>query len=260
MNFKEFCKKLGLTAKQGEVYESVFSLGSASAADVARQTGINRTLIYDHLNVLVEKGLVSLSVANGKRVFTALPPETLVETLEDELRERESERERALKEIAGALPELKRRFNSGGRVSASILLGEKGVRNLFRDIVSTLKRGEEDLVFIANYEGRRILGNTIEQYYARCGRKGTRIRVIFDSRPETIRVAHETARLRGVTARLLPADYSSLTTFHVYGGKVSLLLFSEGEVFGLLVDNAKIADGLRKHFEALWKNAEPVKN
>ena len=91
-----------------------------------------------------------------------------------------------------------------------------------------------------------------------CKKRGIRVRVIFDSRPRTVIIGKETAKFQNVKVRFLPAEYASLTTFHVYGTKVSLLLFSEGEVFGLLIDNKKVANGLRKHFEALWKTAEPA--
>ena len=257
MRFEDFAQKFGLTPKQTEIYRCLFSLGSASAADIAQRTGINRTLIYDHLNLLVEKGLVSLSTVNNKRMFLALEPKALIQTLEDELMETEERRKTKLEELRKSLPELEKLFSKVRGAQASILLGKKGVRSLFRDVVSSLKRGQEDLVFIANYEGRELLGSTILNYYAQCGKKGIRIRAIFDSRQRTIAIGKETAKFPGVLVRFLPAEYASLTTFHIYAHKVSLLLFSEGEVFGLLIENKKVADGLRKQFEALWKNAKP---
>ncbi len=257
MKFEDFAKKFGLTPKQTEIYRCLFSSGSASAGDLAQRTGINRTLIYDHLNLLVGKGLVSISTVNGRRAFSALEPKTLVRTLEDELIEAEEKRKAQLEELRGSLPELEKLFSKAGGTQANILLGKKGVRSLFRDIVSSLGRGQEDLVFIANHEGREILGSAILNYYAQCNKKGIRVKVIFDSRQRTIAIGKETAKFPNVLVRFLPAEYASLTTFHVYASKVSLLLFSEGEVFGLLMDNKKVADGLRKHFEALWKNAKP---
>ncbi|MBI5035779.1 hypothetical protein HZC09_00395 [Candidatus Micrarchaeota archaeon] len=252
---QELMSKLGLTKKQGQTYGCLFSLGTASAADIAQRTGINRTLIYDHLNTLVEKGMVSVSQINNKRAFTALHPRTLAKVLEDKNNEEENRRRTTLKDLKELLPNLERQFNMTKRISASILMGQKGVHNLFQDVTATLKKGQEDLVFIANHEGRELLGTTIKKYYAQSKRKGIRIRVIFDSRPQTVKIASETARLPNVKVKYLPASYSTLTTFHVYGSKVSLLLFSEGEVFGLLIDNQKIAASLKKHFEALWKMA-----
>ncbi|MCX6778047.1 MAG: winged helix-turn-helix transcriptional regulator [Candidatus Micrarchaeota archaeon] len=252
MNFSEFAARLGLTEKQRQIYECLFSLGSASAADIAQRTGMNRTLIYDHLNILVEKGLISFSTVNNKRSFTALEPKTLVRNLEDEIGELENKRKRELEQLRRSLPELESYFNTKDRAAVGILLGQKGVRNLFGDIVSSLKRGEEDAVFIANYEGRELLGSAILNYYAQCRKKGIKIRVIFDSRPKTLRIGKETAKFSNVRVRFLPAQYSTLTTFHVYGGKASMLLFSEGEVFGLLIENKKVAAGMKKQFEALW--------
>ncbi|MFH1448377.1 MAG: helix-turn-helix domain-containing protein [Candidatus Micrarchaeota archaeon] len=256
MDFKEFSAKFGLSERQSGVYGCLFSLGSASAADIVQRTGINRTLVYDYLNLLIEKGLVTISMINNKRVFTALEPKTLIQNIEDELNDIEKKKKRDLQELRDSIEDLGRYFNTSERASVGILLGKKGVRNLFRDIVSTLKRGQEDLVFIANYEGRGLLGSTIENYYTQCRKKGIRIRVIFDSRPRTTKIGTEISRLPHAKVRFLPAEYSTLTTFHVYGDKASLLLFSEGEVFGLLIENKKVAKGLKKHFEALWKLAE----
>ena len=60
-------KELGLSKGQISVYSAVLELGISSLNKIQEKTGIERRNIYDILNKLIEKGLISYTVEKGKR-------------------------------------------------------------------------------------------------------------------------------------------------------------------------------------------------
>ena len=56
---KDLLKSIGLTDIEIEVYLAIIDLGSCLAGEIARKTGIHRRTVYDAINRLIEKGLVS---------------------------------------------------------------------------------------------------------------------------------------------------------------------------------------------------------
>lgn len=258
MDAETLAEEFRLTLGQAKVYSSLLQLGSASVREIIRKTAIHRALVYDYLNQLIEKGMCAEAFVNNRNTYSAVPPSVVAKTLQERMDEERRMEEKRRKNLATLASELERLTASAEKPSVSVLYGMEGVKALFKEIASSLGKGEEDLVFIANYEGRAQFGVTILKYYKEMGKKGASARVIFDGRPETVKIGKKTAEMPFVEVRFLPAEYSTLTTMHVYRNTVCLLLFSEPDVFGLKVENKKVADGFHKHFEALWKMAKPA--
>ena len=98
MNFMEQFALLDLNGRQGKIYLTLLQLGSASAIELAKHTGFKHPTVYDVLDLLQSKGLVSETFSGGRKLFSAEPPENLQEI--------ESRRQHALDEILPSLREL----------------------------------------------------------------------------------------------------------------------------------------------------------
>ena len=70
----EYLQKIGLTAGEIKVYNAVLELGISSLGKIQEKTGIERRNIYDILNKLIEKGLISYTIEKGKKTFQAKLP------------------------------------------------------------------------------------------------------------------------------------------------------------------------------------------
>ncbi|MBI2130057.1 helix-turn-helix domain-containing protein, partial [Candidatus Woesearchaeota archaeon] len=90
-------EKIGLTRNQSEVYLALLKLGSATAQQIIKESGMHRSRVYDSLEKLQQLGLVSSVVKDYKRYFQAAKPEKLFEYVD--------EKKEAISQI---LPELKR--------------------------------------------------------------------------------------------------------------------------------------------------------
>ena len=66
MDIKVF-EALGLSNIEAKVYLSLLELGNAVANKVAEKSGIHRRTVYDALETLIEKGLVSFVIEANKK-------------------------------------------------------------------------------------------------------------------------------------------------------------------------------------------------
>jgi len=76
-------KDIGLTDTEIKIYLALLSLGATPAGRIVEQTGVYRKNLYDALNKLVEKGLVSYVIEHKKKFFQAKNPENLEKYLDE---------------------------------------------------------------------------------------------------------------------------------------------------------------------------------
>src|SRR3989344_2051758 len=80
-------KELNLSEGQIAVYAAVLELGISSLNKIHEKTGIERRNIYDILNKLIEKGLISYTIEKGKKTFQSTHPNKIISYLEDKKRD-----------------------------------------------------------------------------------------------------------------------------------------------------------------------------
>ncbi len=65
----EYLRKIGLSEGEVKVYSAVLNIGTSNLNKIHEKTGIERRNIYDILNKLIEKGLISYTIEKGKKHF-----------------------------------------------------------------------------------------------------------------------------------------------------------------------------------------------
>ena len=104
MNIIDQLETLGLNGRQAKVYLALLQLGSASAIEIAKATRFKHPTVYDVLDVLKERRLISETFEGGRKRFSAEDPNCL--------RLAEEERHRTLEEL---LPDLQALYGGGKR-------------------------------------------------------------------------------------------------------------------------------------------------
>ena len=240
--------KIGLTQKETAIYLSALRLGSETATNIAKYSGINRTTVYDIFDGLIKKGLAT-KIDKGTAVyFQVTDPKNLINYLESEKNEyiRKIEKEKQeLTEILPAIQSIERAASTKPKVQ--FFEGEKGMREAYED---TLK-SEEPIRAYANVEDMHAaLPNFFPEYYARRSEKNIHIRAICPDNDLSVeRKKHDAEELREI--KLIPKDkYSFSPEINIYNGKV--LIASWREKMAILIDSQEIADLHKKMYDLLW--------
>lgn len=129
-------QELGLTQNEAKIYESLVQGGVMNVSQIALKSTIHRRSVYDALNRLVEKGLISQIINKAENSYQAVDPVKFLELI----KEKENK-------IKTALPELRRQYFSREIKEMPYLYQNvEGFKNYLRDFL----RLSEDIFLMGN--------------------------------------------------------------------------------------------------------------
>lgn len=251
MDMIESLRDAGLSENEAKVYEALLNIGMTSAKGIIEETGLHRQLVYDSLDVLMNKGLASYVMKSGVRHFKASDPEQILnyfDKQEEEIREKKE----SFKQI---LPKLKRlREHIAPEQEVSLYRGKKGIETLLDD---QLEQEEEILTIGASdieaEPFRYHLREYLPGFHEEREEKGIPFKIILSEELEN-RVK-KLDKLEHAQARRLPKEFTSNTSTMIYGNKVSIVMWGS-QPFGILIKSKDIPEAQKKHFNILWEMAE----
>jgi len=243
----EFLERLGLGRNEAKTYLTLLRLGKANSAELARESGIHRINVYDVLNSLISKGLVSYYNEAGTRVFKAETPERLKETLAERLSLLETN-----------LPGLLAQFNSKKEPwEVTVLRGVEGKKSHFEEI-QRVARDTWHFVFIPHglISLERAPYNTMmRKWYDRLAKQGVGSRSLILDTPDARKRAKIFAGLRGLKIRFSKEIAFAPVSWDVSKGLVFLTFHTEPYLI-IRIKSKEIADAFKNNFEIMWRAAK----
>ncbi len=239
--------KLGLNKNEAKVYVTLLQLGTASAGQLIKATEFHRNIVYDNLEKLADRGLVTFIIEGKKKRFRPAPPEMITQMLEKEQQEL-NER----KETAEIIKKEVERITSHAKEAqeATMFQGINGLKVLFKD---TLTEGKEYYVFGAPKSSLGIMGSTYwENYNLKRAEEKIKIKMIFndDLREWSYKIKSGLTHIR-----FLPKKFDSITETIIYGNKVAIIVWTQKPIATLIKDK-HLATSYKHYFDLLWKQAE----
>lgn len=231
---KSRLQDLGLSEGECEVYLSLFKLKDATVIDLAKSTGRHRTHIYDTLEKLKEKGLVSESVVDNRRSFTASSPENLL----DYVKEKEETAHSLIKELKLLQTPPK------SSLHVEVYKGFPGLKSVLRDIL----REKQDCIGYG--EGTRF-GKVLPIFYDQFRREAEKLHIHTKL---ILKKGVSVPERKGLEVRYL--DYTSPSTTFVYAHKVVIIIW-EPFPTAIKISDAQTSQSYKNYFELLWKVAKP---
>ncbi|MFH1432135.1 MAG: helix-turn-helix domain-containing protein [archaeon] len=230
--------EIGLTENESKIYLSLLRLGSATAGEITEKSGVHRRNVYDAIDRLAEKGLVSAITKNNKKYFQPSDPKELLTILKN--------KEKTIETI---IPDLKNLYeNPETRQEIRIFYGEPGLKALM-DIQA--EDNKEIFVLASKNSIAEILRFTFPEYVKKRVEKGIWINFIFNSFEAGKKVSE--APLSRV--RYFPKEHSVPSTFMIWGGKSAVMVFTENSPIIVLFDNPDIAKDYMDYFTLIWQIA-----
>ena len=151
MNLQKILQELGLEEKEAKVYLELLKLNETTATKISEKTNLDRTLMYQLTNKLIEKGLVSYIIKNNVKYFSAVNPEKLVQ----DLKEKEKQLQKAMPEL------LNLKKSKEEETKVEIFKGEEGLKTVLKDIIRTKK---DYIVFGEESQFQEILPIFVYQF------------------------------------------------------------------------------------------------
>ena len=251
----ELLKNIGLTDSEIKVYLALLELGSTTKGPIVNKSGVASSKIYELLEKLTQKGLVSSVIKSGVRYFESAPPSRIL----DYLKEKENalqEQEKKLQELIPAL-EMKRSMAGIGS-EVQVFKGMKGAETSFGDILKELKRGDEYYVlgiskFTPHFE------RFVIHFHKRRAKQGIKCKILVNELAKDIGKQLEQVPL--TKTMYLQKELFTPVVFIIYKDK-TLISIGLDEIF-IQIKSKNLSDGLRAYADYMWsigKNAYINKN
>ncbi len=228
----ESLEEYGLTGKESMIYTILLEYEELNASQIAKYTKINRSVVYSHLESLIDKGLVSYFVKNNVKYFKAANPESLIQYLK--------EKQEKLQSIIPRLKEVKK--NKQEEVKVELYRGTEGWITILKDII----RHKEE-VFILGYQGEpeEILPAYTQQYIKQINKEKIREKIL-SVRGAKISIG------RYSEVKYLPREFEIPSTTVIYGDKIVIAIYTK-PYFAIVVKSRDVAESYKRFFELLWK-------
>jgi sugar-specific transcriptional regulator TrmB len=248
---QEILEKAGLSKNESRVYLALLELGVTSSKQVIEKTHLHIQTIYDSLELLIEKGLVSFVIKANRKHFKASDPKRFFDYFESREEELVSQKEE-FKKILSKLSA--KRELSREKQETTVYSGNKGLKSLMDDM---LDQNHEILTIGASDTKAEAFQYHLEfnlpKFHTFRVKKKIPYKILLSE--DLKKRANELNKLKNSEAKVLPKEFTSNSSFNIYGNKVSIIMWGS-EPFGILIKSKEIADAQRRHFNLLWKIAK----
>jgi len=239
---------IGLTKNESRVYQTLLQLGTSKTGEILKRSGLNSGKIYEIFESLKVKGLLSESIINNIKYFTAAPPSQILEYLKN--KKEDIEKEESI--IKSTLPKLEKLRNFTIEETKSVTyIGLRGIKTAADEALASMGQ-EEDILAMGVTELKDEHFNKFwERWQQRRINKRITQKMIFSEKGEYYQLFLNSKYTKAkVLTGITPV------TVDIFG-KDKTLIFNYGESPScILIYDKNTAQSFRQFFEQLWKLAQ----
>lgn len=234
---RKILEDTGLTPKEVDVYLALISSDAASISETRSKANVSRKSIYEILQKLLDKGLVSYTIKDNKKQYMAATPERFIELLK--------EKEANLETI---LPELLRKHKEiTEETSVRVYIGKEGMKTITNNILKVGKPlyaqvGRELVLDLLKYYLPQFIKKRVEQKIP--------AKMIYS---ESVRKRKLKIPLTEI--RYVPNESASPISIIIYGDNLNLLIFTENPI-AIHMKSKEIAQSFMNYFNVMWSIAK----
>ncbi len=239
---EEILGKIGMEEREAKIYLILLRLGSSTATKLSEEANIDRTTIYDILNRLINKSIVSYVIKDNIKYFAPVDPQHLLKELQ--------EKEEELKEIMPRLLSLAE--STKEKTAVEVFKGKTGIIAVFKMVL----RDKKDYLFVG---ALHEISETIPISVYKFLKEAYSLKLDGKLLCEEGFGDHDTDIVgKNETYRIVSKTFTSTTTL-IWGNKTAFFVFTE-PCYTILIEGKEIADRHKLYFDHLWRQAkEPSK-
>lgn len=246
MNIKNSLLSLGFTANDADVYLALLKIGSSTADNVIKETGLHRNLVYTSLSHLVAKKLVTEQEIKSKKNFSANNPQFLV----DDFNEKTNLAKEVVEEIEKSIPKDKQEI--------IIHQGNDEYLKLLTGLINRLPKGSTK--YIMGTGGEEFMKNTMipiwKKYHNVAFAQEIKIKMIsYEDQKSSIKSLADAEGIYEI--KYLSSNTGNPAGIHIYPeiDTVLNIIYSDDRqpVTAIMIKNKALAKSYLNLFNNLWK-------
>ena len=240
---EETLKSIGLSPGEIKVYLSILKTGPSTINQITEKTGLERRGIYDIINKLIERGLISYIKEGKKRVLRCSHPKKILDKTEEKIE--------SLKKLERQVLEFTKIYEESKlKISAEVFRGKEGIKAVFEDMLNY-----KESFFIG---GGYYIKDILPHYWPQYNKRRIKLKIKWYNL-----AIHEVKKKESlgenlIHTKFLPKGFSiTPSVIFIYGNKVANVLWDE-DFFAFVIESKAITDNYRKYHKYIWnKIAKP---
>ena len=241
-------KEIGLTDNEVIVYLHLLKFGEKTVYQISQKTVIYRVHIYDIIEKLIQKGLVSFVNKGIKKYYKATHPNKIYDFIEEKNKKLDEEK----KSIENIMPTLESAMLIPTvDTKVNVYEGKEGIKYILKDIIKT---GCD--VCITGIDDERYeteLPIFMKQYF-----RDLRLNKIYEkvitNKKRGVFLFKKSLAPKTQYRFLEDKQFNPTNTF-IYGNKIVIVTWGM-PVTAIMIENKEITDTYKTNFEYLWKIAD----
>jgi len=240
-------KKYGFSENEAVIYIFLIKRLEATAFEIAKETGIPRTTVYQTIEKLKKQGIITQFRKNNVAYFTPESPNQLFRLL--------AEKEQVLSAV---MPEIQAIMSRGfDKPITKLYVGTDGIKTLLEDMLVAIKDQKVKQIYATSQpELMDLLPKYFPTWLTRREKMGVFTRLILPHESTDFLPANE---LREV--RYLPENFPFSCSLTMCGNRIAFFDFQAEEPYGVSIESSSIAKMLTQFFLFTWEMlaSKPVK-
>jgi len=239
-------ENLGFTAGEEKAYIALLKLGSSTTGPIAKEAYVSRSKLYEILEKLIKKGIVSHYKQNNVSYFKAAPPERIVEFLE----KKEKEMEIQKKAFQESLPYFGKFIGQKElKKEAEVFEGVEGIKNIRELALSKMNKRDTMLYFGNPASGHEHMLGYWDDWNRRRILKKISTKIIYNQ--DALRFGEQRKKQAYTKVRYLPQKGQTDAWIEIYGDTLAIVLKKETPM-SLVINNKLVAESFKTYFNILW--------
>jgi sugar-specific transcriptional regulator TrmB len=244
---------IGFETNDAKVFAELAGLRSATAGEIAKSRGMARRCVYDSLERLAKKGILTYILKNGVKHYQ--PADFGI--LSKMAKKKEEEVSFVVSSIIPRIESFRKTAETESPVE--VYMGPAGIKSILTGALD-LAKGKEILGYGGNGRISSIVPMAMARWQLKRIEAGIKMRAIYndtDISRERVAEMKKEGHDKLMKIRITPIKEASNLGTWICGDRVVLWLTVDNPI-AISISNKEIASGFRKHFEYLWENGEEV--
>lgn len=241
-------ENIGLNKSEIKVYVALLKLGSSTTGLIIKESRTADSKVYEVLQKLIDKGLVSYFTRGDVRYYKASNPNMILEYIKEKKNKIEDDE----KKVIGIMPFLQQISKEKQQeTEATIFSGTNGMKTGFRNLVDDLMKGEEVHIMGVYDFGEEVM--PIARFFQNIrSKKGIKAKFLINS--DAIKIAREFSKYPPLEIRYLPKGLFTPAIFLIYKDKVIINIAREKTMF--VLKSKSTAAAFDAYFQMMWKTGK----
>jgi sugar-specific transcriptional regulator TrmB len=242
-----YLSDLGFTDGEEKVYIALLKIGASTTGPIAKEANVSRSKLYEILEKLIKKAVVSHFKKNNTSHYSALPPKRILEYL----KEREVNMEKQRTEFEKIIPTLE--FLGKGKAlnqEAQVYDGMDGIKNVRELALNNMKPGKTMYYFGNPASGHQNVLGYWDDWNKRRIAKKINAQIIYNR--DAREYGERRKKLGHTKVKYLPKNGPTDAWVEIYGDTIAIVMKKDSPM-SIVINNRNVAESFKTYFDILWE-------